>query len=375
MAIANVALTDTFDYWRTVTNQTVTALNDKLVYFNTANTGVISITPYSSRLGNVYVNVSVTSSISDMSGTNIASILAVNTVSNVSVAAYKTLNVAYNFANTINAFAYTVEDKANAAFQQANSFSIIVANTVPPAPVQGSIWWHNEYGKLFVYYKDGDTDQWVDTSPAYDVTFVQDATNVAFQHSNSAFDQSNTALIIANNTSNSVGFISLTANLGYNAANMAYANANTKLANTTGVTFGGNLNFSGNLTLSTAGSNSSIKLDGLRVGYLEIPQNRQTANYVATYADSGKHIIHPSSDANDRIFTIPSNASVPYANGTVLTFINMANTVTINVASDTMYLAGDTTGNTAARNLGVYGLATAVKIDTTTWIISGTNLS
>ena len=375
MAIANVALTDTFDYWRTVTNQTVTALNDKLVYFGTANTGVISITPNASRLGNVFINVSVTSSISDMSGTNIASILAVNTVSNVSVAGYNTVNAAFGFANTINAFAYTVEDKANAAFEQANSFSIIVANTVPPAPVQGSIWWHNEYGKLFVYYKDGDTDQWVDTSPAYDVTFVQDATNVAFSHSNSAFEQSNiafnqsnTALIVSNNTSNLVAAISLTANL-------AYGNANTKLANTSGVTFAGDLNFSGNLTLSTAGSNSSIKLDGLRVGYLEIPQIRQTANYVASYADSGKHIIHPSTDDNPRIFTIPSNASVPYANGTVLTFINMANTVTINIASDTMYIAGDTTGNTAARNLGIYGLATAVKIDTTTWIISGTNLA
>ena len=375
MAIANVALTDTFDYWRTVTNQTVTALNDKLVYFGTANTGVISVTPNASRLGNVFINVSVTSAITDVSPLNIASILVVNTVSNVSVSAYKTVNAAYGFANTVNAFAYYVEDKANAAFQQANSFSIIVANTRPPAPVQGSIWWHNEYGKLFVYYKDGDTDQWVDTSPAYDVTFLQDSTNVAFDHSNTAyahsntaFDEANTALIVANNTANSVVSISKTANL-------AYGNANTKLANTTGVTFAGDLNFSGNLTLSTAGSNSFIKLDGLRVGYLEIPPNRQTANYVATYADSGKHIIHPASDANNRIFTIPSNATVPYANGTVLTFINMANTVTINVASDTMYLAGDTTGNTAARNLGVYGLATAVKIDTTIWIISGTNLA
>jgi hypothetical protein len=381
MAIANVALTDTFDYWRTVTNQTVTALNDKLVYFNTANTGVISVTPNASRLGNVFINVSVTSAITDVSSLNIASILSVNIVSNVAVASYKTVNAAFGFANTINAFAYYVEDKANAAFQQANSFSIIVANTRPAAPVQGSIWWHNEYGKLFVYYRDGDTDQWVDTSPAYDVTFLQDSTNVAFNQSNTAFaasnvsySQSNTALIIANNTANSVGFISLTANLAYSQANLAYANANTRLANTSGGTFAGNLNFSGNLTLSTAGSNSSITLDGLRVGYLEIPQIRQSANYVASYADSGKHIIHPSTDDNPRIFTIPSNASVPYANGTVLTFINTANVVTINIASDTMYWAGETS-NTGTRYLSSYGMATAVKIDKTIWIISGTNLS
>ena len=375
MTIANVELTHTFDYWRTVTNSLVVGMNDKLVYFGTANSNTISITQDAYRQGNVFINVMTTSALTDQSQSNIASIYSVNTVLNYAVTAFKYSNTTANVANAAYDYANGVNAIAVAAFTQANSFSIIVANTVPPAPIQGSIWWHNEYGKLFVYYKDGDTDQWVDTSPAYDVTFVQDATNVAFDHanvaysqSNTAFNQSNTAVVVANNTANLVAAISLTANL-------AYGNANTKLANTSGVTFGGNLNFSGNLTLSTTGSNSSITLDGLRVGYLEIPQNRQSANYVATYADSGKDIIHPLSDANNRTFTIPSNASVPYANGTVLTFINMANTVTINVASDTMYLAGDITGNTAARNLGVYGLATAVKIDTTTWIISGTNLS
>lgn len=115
-------------------------------------------------------------------------------------------------------------------------------------------------------------------------------------------------------------------------------------------------------------------LNGLSVGYLEIPQVNYSTNYTAVLSDSGKHIYHPSTDNNARTYTIPSNASVPYPIGTVLTFINAANNVTIAINSDTMYLAGQS-ANTGSRTLGSYGLATAVKITSTSWVISGTNLT
>jgi hypothetical protein len=60
--------------------------------------------------------------------------------------------------------------------------------------------------------------------------------------------------------------------------------------------------------------------------------------------------------------------------GTALTFVNAANTLTIAITSDTMYLSGDT-GTTGSRTLGSYGMATALKIASTTWIISGSNLT
>jgi len=110
------------------------------------------------------------------------------------------------------------------------------------------------------------------------------------------------------------------------------------------------------------------------VGYLNIPINSQSAAYTTVLADSGKAILHPSTDANARTFTIDSNANVPYALGTAITFINMTSqVVTIAITSDTLYLAG--TGSTGSRSLAQYGMATAVKLTSTTWIISGTGLT
>ena len=109
------------------------------------------------------------------------------------------------------------------------------------------------------------------------------------------------------------------------------------------------------------------------VGYLNIPQNSQSAAYTTVLADSGKHILHPSADNNARTFTIDSNANVAYAVGTAITFVNLINTVTIAITSDTMYLAG--AGTTGSRTLAAYGTATAVKVATTTWIISGSGLT
>ena len=110
------------------------------------------------------------------------------------------------------------------------------------------------------------------------------------------------------------------------------------------------------------------------VGYLNIPINSQSAAYTTVLADSGKAIFHPSTDANARTFTIDSNANVAYALGTAITFINMTSqVVTIAITTDTMYLAG--TGTTGSRSLAQYGLATAVKMTTTTWIISGSGLT
>jgi hypothetical protein len=102
--------------------------------------------------------------------------------------------------------------------------------------------------------------------------------------------------------------------------------------------------------------------------------NSQSASYTAVAADSGKLILHPASDTNPRTFTIPANSSVPYQNGTVLSFVNMTSSaVTISITSDTLLLAG--TGNTGSRTLAQWGIATATKINSTAWLISGTGLT
>jgi len=125
----------------------------------------------------------------------------------------------------------------------------------------------------------------------------------------------------------------------------------------------------------SSGTLSSCTVDGTdAVGFLNIPQNSQSAAYTLVLADAGKHIFHPSTDANARTYTIPANASVAYAIGTAITFINMTSqVVTIAITTDTMYLSS--AGTTGSRSLAQYGSATAIKMTSTTWLISGSGLT
>jgi hypothetical protein len=106
-----------------------------------------------------------------------------------------------------------------------------------------------------------------------------------------------------------------------------------------------------------------------------IPQNSQSANYTTVLTDAEGHIFHPSADASARTWTIAANSAVPYVIGTAITFVNQtgAGVVTINCA-DTMYFAGSP-NTSGSRTLTAIGIATALKVAATVWIITGTNLT
>lgn len=123
-----------------------------------------------------------------------------------------------------------------------------------------------------------------------------------------------------------------------------------------------------------SGNLSNCTADGTNgVGYKNIPQNSQSAAYTTVLSDAGKHIYHPTSDNNARTFTIDSNANVAYPIGTAITFVNDKNTLTIAITSDTLVWAKD--GSTGSRTLAENGMATALKVTSTRWIISGEGLS
>ena len=129
-----------------------------------------------------------------------------------------------------------------------------------------------------------------------------------------------------------------------------------------------------NKTIS--GANNTLTVDGTTsVGYITVPQNSQSAAYTTVLSDAGKHIFHPSADTTARTFTIPANASVAYPIGTGITFINQnaAGVVTIAITTDTMRLAG--AGTVGSRTLAANGIATAIKVTATEWIISGSGLT
>lgn len=119
--------------------------------------------------------------------------------------------------------------------------------------------------------------------------------------------------------------------------------------------------------LATGGITSPDLADA--VGYKGMPQNSQTAAYTLTLADMGKHISITTGGV-----VIPANGAtfpqVPFPIGsTIVIYNNSGSSQNISITTDTLYLAG--TATTGTRSLAQRGLATCVKVGTTTWVVSG----
>lgn len=129
-------------------------------------------------------------------------------------------------------------------------------------------------------------------------------------------------------------------------------------------------------TVTTATLATYLQGNGLEssaVGFRIIPQKSKSTDYTLIASDSGKHILHPSSDGNSRTFTIPSNSNVAYPLGTEITFVNQSTqTVFIAINSDSLILAN--IGSTGTRSLAQYGIASILKIEPTVWYIRGDGL-
>lgn len=107
----------------------------------------------------------------------------------------------------------------------------------------------------------------------------------------------------------------------------------------------------------------------LAVGYMSV--NTQTADYTPVLAD-GYQVLIAMNKATAINFTIPTNASVAFPVGTVLTILNIgAGTATIKAVTP-----GTTTvlsaGSTAAQpTLAQYKSCVAIKTATDTWYVVG----
>jgi len=100
-----------------------------------------------------------------------------------------------------------------------------------------------------------------------------------------------------------------------------------------------------------------------------IPINSQSTAYPTVLSDAGQAILHPTADNNPRTFTI--DGSVSYPVGSVITFINQINTVSIAIGTDTLTLYPS--GATGTRTLAAQNVATAIKVASGVWVITGTS--
>lgn len=118
------------------------------------------------------------------------------------------------------------------------------------------------------------------------------------------------------------------------------------------------------VTITATGTISASTL-----GYRGLPQNAKTAAYTLALSDAGKHISITTGGV-----VIPANASVAFPIGTTIVVYNdSAASQNISITTDTLRLAG--TATTGTRALAQRGLATCVKVATTTWVISGAGLT
>lgn len=127
--------------------------------------------------------------------------------------------------------------------------------------------------------------------------------------------------------------------------------------------------FTGAQTLTPAAAVAATSAS--TAGYVGMPQNLQTGPYTLVAGDAGKHIYYT---ASGQTVTIPANSSVAYEIGTTVTFVTgSAVTLSIAITTDTLRLANSST--TGTRTLAANSIATAIKIASTTWIISGNGLT
>ena len=131
--------------------------------------------------------------------------------------------------------------------------------------------------------------------------------------------------------------------------------------------------YSTRLPLSGGIMTGPLTLSAGTIINIPLTQGIFSTDYTAVLSDAGQHFYHPVGDDNPRTFTIPADASVPYPIGSTLTVVNDKNNVTVAINSDVMVLAGGT--STGSRTLSATGIATALKVTATRWIISGTNLT
>jgi hypothetical protein len=141
--------------------------------------------------------------------------------------------------------------------------------------------------------------------------------------------------------------------------------------------YASNAEFSGNISATDgtiAGGAAEPNADentAKNLGYVGLPQViLNTGNLTISKAHAGKHIYVTGSS---QTITIPANSSVPLEIGTTIVIINANVTSSIAITTDTLRLAG--TSSTGTRTLAANGMATLVKITSTSWIISGNGIS
>ena len=104
------------------------------------------------------------------------------------------------------------------------------------------------------------------------------------------------------------------------------------------------------------------------LGYMGTPINTQASTYTLVIGDAGKTIYAGGN------LTIPANGGVAFPIGTIINIIASAG-ITVAITTDTLQWGGQASSTTGTRTIAQYGMATLVKVASTTWYISGAGVT
>jgi hypothetical protein len=261
----------------------------------------------------------------------------------------------------------------------ASGVTASVQDSAPADPVSGQIWFNSLTGGTYVYYGTNWIEigaspftSFLNTINAKGDLFVGTADNTVTALTAGSANQvltvdSSTATglkwatptvyqaVVANVSDTEIGYLD-----GVTSAIQTQLNTKSPSASPT---------FTGSVTGNPAVATTSTGTTGF--GYMGLPQNgATTGSYGVVASDAGTHIYSSAT----RTVTIPANGTIAMPIGSTVVFIaGPGATVTIAITTDTMYLAG--LGTTGSRTLAPFGMATAVKITSTSWMISGNGLT
>src|SRR5574343_660075 len=141
---------------------------------------------------------------------------------------------------------------------------------------------------------------------------------------------------------------------------------------------GGSTGLSGAVTATHTELNYCVGLTSAAQTQLtaltSVAQNTKNDDYTLVAEDANKQIYKSNTTAY--AWTIPPNSSVSFPTGTTVTFVNAGSSGAITVTRGSgvaLILAGD--GTDSNKTLAAYGWATAMKVGTDTWFISGAGLT
>jgi hypothetical protein len=118
-------------------------------------------------------------------------------------------------------------------------------------------------------------------------------------------------------------------------------------------------------------ANAVAATSATQAGYIGMPQISVSANTAILATHAGKHIYTTTTALTH---TIPANSNVAFEIGTAITFITAPSvSLSIAITTDTLRLANST--STGTRTLAANGVATAIKVTSTAWIMSGNGLT